>query len=234
MASVYLLRGCHSDERPVFAMSQADSLALAQFAEEIYEDSLAQAAEREAEYEARQRQWAAEREARYQHQRDSLRSKARSPRAQAYLEDQRRYDSIRALYPKKLAEGTTIDLNLSDSTALKSVPLIGSGRAKQIMYYRERLGGFVAIEQLREIANMPDDVLRWFTLDTSAPVRQLRINRDDFRTLLAHPYLNYEQVKEIMNFRRKISIIKSFSDLRLSTQFTDRDFERLTPYISFE
>lgn len=215
-------------------MSTEDSVALARFEEQVLTDSLRQAAERQAKYEEQQRKWDAERQARYKHRRDSFRAKPLSPRAKEYLADKQRWDSIRASRPQKIAEGTTLDINAADSNALMSVPLIGSGRAKQVIYYRDKLGGYVSVNQLKEIANMPPEITRWFSVSTSSPIRKLRINHDDFRTLVAHPYLSYEQVKIIMNYRRKIGPIKSWSDLSLSSEFTEHDFKRLTPYISFD
>lgn len=233
MASVCLLRHCDSGVSGNFVMSQTDSAELARFEQEVVVDSLTQVLEREAHYEAQKQKWAAEREARYQHRRDSF-AAIRSQRAREYLADQRMWDSIRANNPQKLAEGMTIELNFSDTTALMQVPLIGSGRAMQIIGYRERLGGYVSIDQLKEINHMPPEITRWFTVDTSAPIRKLRINHEDFNSLLAHPYLSYEQVKIIMNYRRKMGSIRSWEALSLSPEFSESDFKRLTPYISFE
>lgn len=223
LALTMSLRHCQLSNLSTSPMSHADSIALAEFEEQVIADSL---------------RLTFEREARYQYWLDSVRAvrknKGLSRRAREYLTDKQKWDSIRANRPEKIAEGTTINLSSADTTTLKTVPLIGSARAKQIISYRERLGGYISVDQLKEIANMPPEMTRWFTIDHSAPIRKLRINHDDFPTLVSHPYLCYEQVKEIMNYRRKIGPIKSWSNLKLSQEFTTNDFERLTPYISFD
>lgn len=55
----------------------------------------------------------------------------------------------------------------------------------------------------------------------------------DFKQLVRHPYLNYEQVKAICAYIRKYGSLKGWKELRLLDEFTDEDFERLEPYFTF-
>ena len=50
---------------------------------------------------------------------------------------------------------------------------------------------------------------------------------------MRHPYLNYEQVKFIVNRRNKIGPLRGWDDLRGCPLFTERDHDRLAPYVSF-
>ena len=54
-----------------------------------------------------------------------------------------------------------------------------------------------------------------------------------FRQLLRHPYLNYEQVKAIFQYRQKFGPLHSLQELRNYEVFTPEDFIRLAPYVSF-
>ena len=54
-------------------------------------------------------------------------------------------------YVPKYPEGTVIDLNQADTASLKRIPGIGSGLARMIVAYRNRLGGFYSVSQLQEI-----------------------------------------------------------------------------------
>ena len=150
----------------------------------------------------------------------------------AYAQKQRQRDSLRLLRPQKFTAGTIVDLNSADTTELQRIPGIGSGYARAIMRYREKLGGFVSTEQLSEISGLPDGLEKWFRLGDERIVR-LKINLLDFKALLRHPYLNYEQVKEIVNYRRQYGELKDWSALALSPHFTEKDFERLGPYSDF-
>ena len=146
---------------------------------------------------------------------------------------QERYDSLRATWPKKYAEGTVLDLNEADTTALKGIPGIGTWRAQAITRYRERLGGFISTAQLGEIDDLPEGIERWFTVRPDARPHRMNVNKATFKQLVRHPYLNYEQVKEVVNSIRLHGPLRSWEDLRLSPQFTEQDFERLRPYFDF-
>ncbi len=179
---------------------------------------------RQAQWDAQRAQWDAQRAQWDEEKRQ--RQAARDAR-------QAHYDSLRATYPKKYAEGTVIDLNQADTTALKGVPGIGSVFARTICAYRERLGGFVSTNQLREISSLPPGIEHWFSVSPHPATRKINVNKATFRELVHHPYLNYEQTKEIVNYIRLHGPLHGWQDLRLSTQFSEKDFQRLAPYFTF-
>lgn len=145
------------------------------------------------------------------------------------------YKGERPQYEKveKLQEGATIDLTLADTTELKKIPGIGSYYANKIVKYRDRLGGFVSTMQLEEIEGLPPNITRWFTLSDKSSVKKIRINHASFKELIRHPYIDYEQTKDIVNHVRQYGPIRSLRDLRLYKEFSEKDFQRLEPYVSF-
>ena len=132
-------------------------------------------------------------------------------------------------YPK----GTLVDVNLADTTELKKIPGIGSGIAKAIVSYRNRLGGFYSLEQLNEIEWFSSALMEWFKLEKPS-VRQLNINEAGLDKLRAHPYLNFYQAKAIIEHRKKRGPIKNLSQLSLYEEFTEKDLKRLSAYIRFD
>lgn len=192
----------------------------------------------DAEREARQ----ADRNARRQAYADSQRVWAerrrqwadeKAERAEARAERQAHYDSLRALRPEKLKRGATIEANGAEAADLQRVPGIGEAYAAKIVAYRERLGGFLDARQLDEIEGLPYGISAWFrVVPPAGGVRRMNLNRADFKTLNAHPYLTYEQTRAIVNQRRRAPL-RSLDDLRGSGLFTDADVERLQPYCVF-
>ena len=144
-----------------------------------------------------------------------------------------RRDSLRRIYPKKFGELTVLSLNAADTTLLQRIPGIGRYRAAQICRYRERLGGYISTAQLREIGDLPEGIEQWFEIGAGETPRQINVNKSDFKTLLRHPYLSYDQVCAIMRFRQKFGSLRSWSDLRNSPDFSETDFQRLAPYFKF-
>lgn len=133
----------------------------------------------------------------------------------------------------KYPEGTLVDVNVADTAELKKIPGIGSGIAKAIVGYRNRLGGFYSLEQLDEISYVTPDMLKWFKLEAPA-LHPLDINKESLDKLRAHPYLNFYQAKVIVEHRRKRGAIKSLSQLALYEEFTEKDLKRLSAYMRFD
>lgn len=135
----------------------------------------------------------------------------------------------------KLRPGETISLNESDTSRWKMIPGIGSTYAARIVGYRELLGGYVCMDQLQEVygvdAELYARISHYITPDSL--YRRLPVNRAAFSDLLRHPYLNYEQVKAIVNLRRKKGDIQSIRELAMLDQFTDADIIRMEPYLEF-
>ncbi len=109
-----------------------------------------------------------------------------------------------------------VDLNTVDSLTLVELPQIGPYTALRIIEFREKLGGFVDKEQLRDVKGM--DEARFSAIEPyihlgETETRKIDINRADFKTLVHHPYLNYEQVKRIFNQREKRGMIKNWGQL---------------------
>ncbi len=134
---------------------------------------------------------------------------------------------------EKFTQGVLVDLNLADTTTLKKIPGIGSYYARRIIEYRTRLGGFVSVRQLNEIKELPQEVHRWFTIDSIVPP-SLHINRMSLEQLRRHPYLNFYQSKVIVEHRRKYGPIKKMQALSLYEEFPDSVLQRLQSYICLD
>ena len=155
----------------------------------------------------------------------------RKKSAQERSKREEKVDSLQK--PFKYPEGTLVDVNTADTTELKKIPGIGGGIACRIVAYRNRLGGFYTLDQLNEVEFVTADLLKWFKLEGDS-VRKLPINRVGLDKLRAHPYINFYQAKVIVEYRRKKGEIKSLSQLALYEEFTEKDFKRLSAYISFD
>lgn len=139
-------------------------------------------------------------------------------------------DTVR--YPIKMVPGETVRLNIADTLALKHVPGIGSGFARRIVRYRQRLGGFYRVEQLREIDGFPESALSYFELG-DVNLRKLDINRLTLEQLKAHPYIGFYRAKAITDYRRLHGSLQSLQQLRLLKEFSAQDIQRLEPYIQY-
>ncbi|MDR0412919.1 MAG: helix-hairpin-helix domain-containing protein [Dysgonamonadaceae bacterium] len=141
-------------------------------------------------------------------------------------------------YPKtpKLSKGETLELNTADTLDLKKIPGIGSAYACRISGYRQRLGGYLRLEQLQEVEGMYEElyakIVPYLTVNPNETVR-LPVNTASLEKLKKHPYLNFYQAKAIIEIRKKKGRLDGIDDLKLLEEFTGEDWMLLEPYLEF-
>ncbi len=124
-----------------------------------------------------------------------------------------------------------LELNTADSCALVAIRGIGPYYASRILRYRERLGGYYAVRQLKEIK------MTYFNVDSSAHlftanaqlIRKKDLNTMSFKEVLRHPYLDYEEVKLIFNAKNKYKRI-SFDTLEKRKILPLYKLRKIKPY----
>jgi competence ComEA-like helix-hairpin-helix protein len=134
----------------------------------------------------------------------------------------------------KLSE--KININLADSLALKSLYGIGPKLSKRIVKYRDNLGGFHDIMQLKEVYGITDEVIanNINTLDASGPLRKININTSDFEAMSHHYYFDYKTSRLIINYRNQHGNFDSLTHLKKIKLLPDSIFEKIKPYCSIE
>ncbi|MCQ2360175.1 MAG: helix-hairpin-helix domain-containing protein [Paludibacteraceae bacterium] len=99
-----------------------------------------------------------------------------------------------------------IELNTADSIQLQELKGIGPGFARRIVIYREKLGGYYAIEQLMEVYGFTEKLYNLIKNDISvdaSKIRKININQMDISRLKRHPYISYYEAKAIYEYRIK-------------------------------
>ena len=154
------------------------------------------------------------------------------PAATLYNNTREEYVRDTLKYPVKLKESEHIILNLADTSQLKKVPGIGSGWARQIVAYRERLGGFYSTDQLLDIEGFPEDALPYLQIQ-NPQLRKINVNKLTLNQLRHHPYIGFYRAKAIVDYRRLKGNLKSLNELSLHKDFTEKAIQRLKPYVEF-
>lgn len=152
------------------------------------------------------------------------------PAATLVKEERKERDTLR--YPVKIQEDEQVVLNTADTATLRKVPGIGVYFAKEIVRYGQRLGGYVSVDQLDEIADFPQASKKYFVVQQAHP-KKLNVNQLTLQQLRRHPYINYYQARAIKEYCRLHGPLKSLDDLRLSRDFPPEVIQRLAPYVTF-
>lgn len=140
----------------------------------------------------------------------------------------------RPVETRKYQTLTKVDVNEADTAMLRRIPGIGEKISVAIVRYRERLGGFHSVEQLREISIVSPELLEWFTVSSSAAVQKIHLNKASFQVLNSHPYISYEQTKALLQYIRVYGDVKDEETLLATGIFTREELEKLKPYIAYE
>lgn len=130
-----------------------------------------------------------------------------------------------------------VELNNADSITLAGVPGIGSYTAARILKYKNRLGGFTSLQQLYEMYGADSSrIARYkpYLLLDSSNVKTLNINRAPFKEMLGHPYLTYEIVKSIENYRTHVGEFTEVEQLRNIPLVDDVLFTKIAKYLTVE
>jgi competence protein ComEA len=127
-----------------------------------------------------------------------------------------------------------IELNQADSLALISVKGIGPFYAKQILKYRNELGGFINYEQFTEIWGLEKldfEKFKQQTIIDTLFIIRINVNAIELEQLKRHPYLNYKQAKMIMNYRIQHGDFKSIKDIQKIRPISPEIFRKIAPYL---
>jgi competence protein ComEA len=97
-----------------------------------------------------------------------------------------------------------LDINTADSAQWESLPGIGPVLAARIVKFRDRLGGFYEIGQVRETFGLPDSTfnkIQPYLRLNKVSLKKLDINQTDEKSLAQHPYIRYKLARLIVLYR---------------------------------
>ncbi|MBI1344027.1 MAG: hypothetical protein GC171_13930 [Terrimonas sp.] len=127
-----------------------------------------------------------------------------------------------------------MDINTADSLTLETLPGIGPILAARIIRFREKLGGFNAIEQVGETYGLADTVfqkIRPFLSISQPYLQKININTVDVEHLQAHPYISRNLAKAIIAYRNQHQDFQTLEELKKIEIIDEMLFNKLMPYL---
>lgn len=128
-----------------------------------------------------------------------------------------------------------IDVNTADSAAFISLPGIGSKLSQRIIHFREKLGGFYAVEQIGETFGLADSVFQKIRPQlklSSLTLVKININTADIEQMKKHPYLRFAISNAIFQYRLQHGSFSVVEDIRKIMSVTDDIFNKVAPYLT--
>ncbi|MFT7153132.1 MAG: competence ComEA-like helix-hairpin-helix protein [Bacteroidia bacterium] len=127
-----------------------------------------------------------------------------------------------------------VELNNVDSATLVKVKGIGPFFARVIIEHREKLGGYRTKEQVLEVYGM--DSAKYAGIENQLTVdsllrTQINVNASTLKELVRHPYINFNQAKAIVNYRKQHGEYKQLEDLKKIHLINEESYVKMSPYL---
>src|SRR4030095_4044156 len=122
-------------------------------------------------------------------------------------EEKTKPDKVTAsVLPIKEEKNAIVELNTTDSSQLTALNGIGSVLSSRILKFRDRLGGFTCVEQLKEVYGLSpetfDEIKTRVTADSSM-IKKIDINTIILAGLKTHPYFRNPFASTLISYREQ-------------------------------
>ncbi|HRB68074.1 MAG TPA: helix-hairpin-helix domain-containing protein, partial [Chitinophagales bacterium] len=133
----------------------------------------------------------------------------------------------------------TIEINSATVEDFEKLNGIGKVYANRIVTFRNKLGGFHSIEQIKHVFGIEDSVFQKFKRNlTVKPIKpkKININQATFEELTANPYFFSTVAKQIIGYRTKVKPFSTIEDVKNLYFVKDHPehYDKMLPYIAID
>lgn len=143
-------------------------------------------------------------------------------------------DSSARPYPQK--QNKPVLVNTAGTEELMQLRGIGNGYANRIIKYRDILGGYYKIEQLKEVYGMTDslyEAIKPFIVIEPQHIKTIPINSAGEQELYKHPYIR-KMAKYVISYRNEIGGFKQVEDFKQVPLINEEIYRKIVPYLSLK
>lgn len=140
------------------------------------------------------------------------------------------------VFNKKKPVEKKLEINSASREEFMELKGIGEKLSERIIAYRDKLGGFVSVEQIAEVYGLSAETFEKIKpklrVDISS-VKKLNLNELDLKTLAQHPYISFAMAKLIVNYREQHGPYEKVEDLLNSKGIEPQDVKKIEAYAIF-
>jgi competence protein ComEA len=155
----------------------------------------------------------------------------------AYKESNKSFPANNSYAAPKPERYKNIDINNADTSSLIALPGIGSKLAARIVAFRDKLGGFYSVEQIKETYGLPDSsfqkVKQYLSISNTS-LKKININTATKDEMKMHPYIKWNLANAIVEYRNQHGEYKTVDDIKKIMAVTDDVFAKASPYLSVQ
>ncbi len=145
--------------------------------------------------------------------------------------------AFKKLDSDKIHSGSHIDINVATPADLKILPMIGEVLANRIVHYREKIGGFTDIEQVKKVYGIADSVfqlMRPYLQINPAQLKKLNLNTVMPNELSRRTGISAAVAKAIIVYRQQYGSFHSVTDLQRIVFINDSLMALILPHVVVE
>ena len=128
-----------------------------------------------------------------------------------------------------------IDINTATVQQFMQLPGMDHSLPYRIVKFREKLGGFVAVQQIKDTWGMSDSlyqsILPYLKTDV-ATIKKININTVNSNEL--HPFVSRDILKAIILYRNQHGNYRQIDDVKKIVFINEEMFVKIAPYITVE
>jgi competence ComEA-like helix-hairpin-helix protein len=147
------------------------------------------------------------------------------------------FTNVDSLVKKKEKEFIIVEINAADTSKFKRLKGIGTYYANRIVKYRELLGGFYDVNQIKEVYGIDDELfmkIEDHLVCDAGLITKLNINELNSYELSRHPYISRPLAESIIKLRKRKRKIRDLNELTGIYLMTDALFKQITPYLRID
>lgn len=138
---------------------------------------------------------------------------------------------------KKQTNLVIIDINNATQSDLIQIYGIGEALSARILLEKEKLGGFVSMEQMAFVWGLSEEVIenlnKKFVVITKPAIKKININTATIKELAQFPYFRYALAKAIVTERSMKGDFKNIEDLLKTKGFPADKSKIIDLYLEF-
>ncbi|MGM8360700.1 ComEA family DNA-binding protein [Flavobacterium sp. ARAG 55.4] len=139
-------------------------------------------------------------------------------------------------FPKK-ANIVVKDINQATQEDLIRIYGIGEAISLRILKFKESLGGFVSMEQMKDVWGLSPEVVEQlkanFKVSVLPDLKKIDINNASIKELAQFPYFKYNLAREIVIYRSMNGDIKNAGDLTKIKGMSNENANIIALYLDF-
>jgi competence ComEA-like helix-hairpin-helix protein len=115
-----------------------------------------------------------------------------------------------------------------------ALPGIGAKLSARILQFRNKLGGFHSVEQVKETYALHDSVFQKIApyLKLHTGITPININEATIDQLKAHPYIRYHLANAIVQYRTQHGAYRTIEDVKKIMIVDEQIFAKMAPYLT--